>query len=652
MRLSSRMSASRRRSSGGGGGSGFTTFSPNYKSDYVTLSSDKLTATNPTPVMATMPVFSIDAKVTGKFYHEVTVGSTGSISIMGVMEAANADLSGGSALGDAGGAHGYILYSDGNAKIAAGGGTAGAGAGFSYTAGDVIGFETDLDGSTIRLRKNGGAWTSTVPLTPGIAYSPFVSPSGGSGANMTVNFGASAWADEPSAGFGGWTRNESYAGRYFRIRQHSGSRESVFVLGEFELRESTGGASIFTGGTASAQSEYDGSFLAGNACDGNATTSWSSTYGGGAGNMASWWQYDLGVGVTKSPIEAMIASRADYPDYPTAFAISYSLDGTAWLPLFAVQHVPWAQATKRTFGFDPTADSYVGPKLPAAPAAITGDKWRIRYVTNGGGSGNASADEIDMAATFGGADQCSGGTAIASSEFSGTYAAAYAFDASSANFWVSAGGMPGAWIGYDFGAPTVVKEIKLLPRPSLPNEAPWSGYADYWDGAAWQVAWWLEPGAWADGVTKTLRQPATGSRWRVRVVYSSTGSNPGFAEVKMRTSPGGADQCSGGNPISSPSYSSGYYPTNGYDGNTATEWAAINGGPTGGNGDQWIGYDFFDQKEIVEFELTARSDGAASGFQLAFERYNPAADLWETVWTEVTSNFTSNEVKTFTRPKA
>lgn len=293
--------------------------------------------------------------------------------------------------------------------------------------------------------------------------------------------------------------------------------------------------------------------------------------------------------------------------------------------------------------------AYVGGANPAPPATISATKWRIRGLTNGGGSGNMAANEIDMAATAGGADQCSGGSAISSSDFSGSYDKSYAFDGNNSLYWVSSGGMPGAWIGYDFGAAKTVYEIRYLPRPGAPHECPATGYVDYWDGAAWQVAWPLGGQLWTDGVAKVLRQPATGSRWRVNVTAASGGAVLGFAEVQMRTVIGGPDICTAGDPMADSYYASSgtWSPKNAYDDNTSTDWA------TGGaNVGAWVGYDFYEQKEILEFVLTARggADGLSGGATFSFERWKVETSSWEVVWTEVTSGFSGGQTKTFTRP--
>ena len=56
------------------------------------------------------------------------------------------------------------------------------------------------------------------------------------------------------------------------------------------------GSNFITGGTPSADNEYDDGYRAPQACDGNTGTYWSS----GNYPFPHWWKYDLGVGVTKT----------------------------------------------------------------------------------------------------------------------------------------------------------------------------------------------------------------------------------------------------------------------------------------------------------------------------------------------------------------
>lgn len=84
--------------------------------------------------------------------------------------------------------------------------------------------------------------------------------------------------------------------------------------------------------------------------------------------------------------------------------------------------------------------------------------WRLNISASQAG-GNIAIGEIEMRATPGGADQCTGGTAIKSVEQSGL-PATNAFDNNAANAWASSNTIP-AWIGYTFAAPVDVAELAV-----------------------------------------------------------------------------------------------------------------------------------------------------------------------------------------------
>lgn len=99
------------------------------------------------------------------------------------------------------------------------------------------------------------------------------------------------------------------------------------------------------------------------------------------------------------------------------------------------------------------------------PAAIPGHLyWRLRFPH---GNVGAVSDfliirEIEMRATVGGADQCTGGTAFASSDLGGgSWVPANAFDNSSAEWSTTSGQDVNSHIGYQFASPVVVEEFTV-----------------------------------------------------------------------------------------------------------------------------------------------------------------------------------------------
>lgn len=115
--------------------------------------------------------------------------------------------------------------------------------------------------------------------------------------------------------------------------------------------------------------------------------------------------------------------------------------------------------------------------------------------------------EISMAATFGGSNQCFGGTAFASSVYSPDYDADKAFDGDPLTFWSSSGDSLGVSIGYQFPAPVDVLELVILPRPD--ERANTQGlqnfslqYSD--DGITYITLGTWKAATWEAGVSQTF----------------------------------------------------------------------------------------------------------------------------------------------------
>jgi hypothetical protein len=111
------------------------------------------------------------------------------------------------------------------------------------------------------------------------------------------------------------------------------------------------GVSLRSGGTASASSTVNSSFLPPNAVDGNLNTAWHT----GEANRPCWWRLDFGVGNgIVRPDTVILTARRDYPDAykqaPTQFFFGRSNDGTNFVP-FGRQSVStaWTDGEDRTF---------------------------------------------------------------------------------------------------------------------------------------------------------------------------------------------------------------------------------------------------------------------------------------------------------------
>lgn len=103
----------------------------------------------------------------------------------------------------------------------------------------------------------------------------------------------------------------------------------------------------------------------------------------------------------------------------------------------------------------------------APPATYT--FWSVQVVEpQGGVSTICSIGELEMRATVGGADQCMGGTATASSVFM-PYDAPSAFDNNTLTRWASQPSQPSR-ITYQFPAPVSVSQL-LIQAPDAGNYA-------------------------------------------------------------------------------------------------------------------------------------------------------------------------------------
>lgn len=144
----------------------------------------------------------------------------------------------------------------------------------------------------------------------------------------------------------------------------------------------------------------------------------------------------------------------------------------------------------------------------AAGGGATSDQWRLFFPEGSVDPFVMEIAEVEMRATPGGADQCNGGTASASSAPYGSAPAAGAFDNSTGSVWSSAtNATVGAWLQYTFTAPVEVNEVTVLASGAA-QAAPKAIDVEYWDGTDWvkhyQVA---GPLSWTGGEQKTFTKP-------------------------------------------------------------------------------------------------------------------------------------------------
>ena len=180
----------------------YTAWNPADKDSGITLSNNNLTAT---ATAGFKSVRGVSGKSSGKWYYEFTATNLGSGIAVGIGRTSalltNFPGSNANSYGYYSGSGGALYF--GNAAVQA---TIGA-----WATNNVIGVAVDLDNYTIQFYKQGVAVGTAQPLkdtaapapwVPGTVVYPMVGPNAGAG---TANFGTSAFAYTPPAGFTGWT---------------------------------------------------------------------------------------------------------------------------------------------------------------------------------------------------------------------------------------------------------------------------------------------------------------------------------------------------------------------------------------------------------------------------------------------------------------
>lgn len=186
---------------------GGVTFDPANKGAAIVLSNGNLTASNSNAGNTDASVKSTTSHSTGKFYFEFTIVSTTRM-LLGVGNTA-ATLTGfvGSTADGAG-----FFDSTGAGFGSLGGVSLTAG----YVAGNVVCIALDATNSLIFGRINGGFWNNSGSADPvtgvgggstaglgGGAVFVMASPANNA-TSVTVNFGATSYAQTPPSGFGNW----------------------------------------------------------------------------------------------------------------------------------------------------------------------------------------------------------------------------------------------------------------------------------------------------------------------------------------------------------------------------------------------------------------------------------------------------------------
>lgn len=294
--------------------------------------------------------------------------------------------------------------------------------------------------------------------------------------------------------------------RYWRVFVTTNGGAANIAVVELEMYTARFGANRCAGGTASASSAVSG-LSASEAFDNslrdsgtNTTTQdlWAATSGSN-----EWLAYDFGAGNAYQIVELGMWGRqsVNVNQMPTAFRVEYSDDASTWKTAWSVSGQTWSANEFKRFTH-PLAAARVGTGSPFGSHVY----WRLESPTTSNGASVTSIAEAEMRATPGGSDQCTGGTATASSTFS-TQVASLGFDNSGATYWAS--NELYGWLRYQFASAVSVAEVTMTSR----NDASWAQipgvigvrYSD--DGTTWTTAFRGAGASWAQGVTRTFTDP-------------------------------------------------------------------------------------------------------------------------------------------------
>ena len=181
----------------------YTTFDPTNKNTHITLSGGNLVATSDTTATHHR-AYTTSYKSTGKWYAEFTCNLVSSFSAVGIANGSSSTADGylGSDTNSYGWNNGGAGYYNGVVQDSGGP---------VWTTGDVLSILFNADASTLTIWKNGGSAKTLTGIVAG-SWAPAVSIYGNVAGAFTANFGASAWAYTPTAGFVGWDMPEPTVG--------------------------------------------------------------------------------------------------------------------------------------------------------------------------------------------------------------------------------------------------------------------------------------------------------------------------------------------------------------------------------------------------------------------------------------------------------
>lgn len=135
----------------------------------------------------------------------------------------------------------------------------------------------------------------------------------------------------------------------------------------------------------------------------------------------------------------------------------------------------------------------------------------------------------------------------------------------------------------------------------------------------------------------------TSDQWRINVTATQgAGQFPGIAEIELRASVGGPDQCIFGSGSDSAHYSNSYLGANAFDNNSSSYWLADSAAP------QWVQWTNYYTIDVAQIAITqgGTTNQAPTAFSLQY--YNHGTSSWTTLqsWT-TPATWAAGETRTF-----
>jgi hypothetical protein len=275
------------------------------------------------------------------------------------------------------------------------------------------------------------------------------------------------------------------AHRYWRIwiqATHYGAYPGFYAcLAEVQLLDA-GSVNRIGSGTASISGSSDGSHLAAQAIDGNASTFWN-----GQQNGPWWWAYDFGSGNAFDIRNFSLTSRADIGDTsPYDFFLQYSDDGSHWTTTDYNRSQTFTAGQTRTFSVTQVSGT----------TGNTHRYWRLNITHDVyGPDAYVSIAELGLCQRSDGANVVGAATLTASSSL---FSTSQAVDDNVGTYW-SPGAIAACTFQADFGAtPRDISKITIYSRTDVPATGPSAFSCEYSDDAiSWRSTDSYTPGTWA-----------------------------------------------------------------------------------------------------------------------------------------------------------